>query len=124
MTTPNAPDPGLETLLELDGSILEQEGGFWMKVEVKQVTASERMPHGIRYSLTLHDRHGTRVLGYDNAHAVKPPKKFKYSGTRLPYDLRHRTSSDKGVPYAFESAQRLLEDFFAEVDRVIKEALE
>lgn len=124
MTTPNAPDPGLETLLELDGSILEQEGGFWMKVDVKQVKASDRMPHGIRYSLTLHDRHGTRVLGYDNAHAVKPPRKFKYSGTRLPYDHKHRTSSDQGVPYAFESAQRLLEDFFAEVDRVIKEAMQ
>ena len=73
-------------------------------------------------SLTLHDRFGTRVLGYDNAHAVKPPKKFKFAGQRLPYDHRHRSASDKGVPYAFESAQRLLEDFFAEVDRVIKEA--
>jgi hypothetical protein len=41
---------------------------------------------------------------------------------RLPCDHRHRTSSAKGVPYAFESAHRLLDDFFAEVDRVIKEA--
>ena len=24
----NSPDPGLETLLELDGSVLEQEGGL------------------------------------------------------------------------------------------------
>ena len=55
-------------------------------------------------------------------HAVKPPKKFKLAGQRLPSDHRHRTSNDKGVPYAFESADRLLEDFFAEVDRVIKEA--
>jgi hypothetical protein len=53
---------------------------------------------------------------------VKPPRKFKFAGQRLSYDHRHRTASDKGVPYAFESAQRLLEDFFAEVDRVIKEA--
>ena len=78
--------------------------------------------HDIRQSPTRHDRYGTRVLGYDNAHAVKPPKKFKFAGQRLPYDHRHRTSSDKGVPYAFETADRLLEDFFAEVDRVIKEA--
>ena len=77
---------------------------------------------GIRYSLSLHDKNGARVLGYDNAHAVKPQKKFKFVGQRLPYDHRHRTSSDKGVPYPFESAYRLLEDFFAEVDRVIKEA--
>jgi len=113
---------GLETLLELDGSVLEQEDGFWIKVEVRAVDASMHIPHGIRYSLTLHDRYGTRVLGYDNAHAVKLPRKFKFAGRRLPYDHRHRTSSDTGVPYLFESPQRLLEDFFAEVDRVIREA--
>ena len=113
---------GLATLLELDGSVLEQEDGFWIKVEVKAVEASEHIPHGIRYSLTLHDGYGTRVLRYDNAHAVKLPKKFKFAGRRLPYDHRHRTSSDTGVPYLFESPQRLLEDFFAEVDRVIREA--
>jgi hypothetical protein len=116
------PGVGLETLLELDGSILEQEGGFWIKIEARQVPVSQPALHGIRYSLTLHDRFGTRVLGYDNAHPVKLPKKFKFAGQRLPYDHRHRTSRDKGVPYVFESAQRLLEDFFAEVDRVIKEA--
>ncbi len=35
------------------------------------------MPHGIRYALTLHDRYGTRLLGFDNAHAVKPPMRMK-----------------------------------------------
>jgi len=53
---------------------------------------------------------------------VKPPKKLKFAGRRLPYDHHHRTSNDKGVPYAFESPDRLPEDFFAEGDRVIKEA--
>jgi len=118
----NSPDIGLDTLLDLDGSILEQEGGYWIKIEARRVPTSDHAQHGIRYSLTLHDKYGARVLGYDNAHAVKPPKKFKFAGQRLPYDHRHRTASDKGVPYAFESAYRLLEDFFAEVDRVIKEA--
>ena len=84
--------------------------------------ASEHIPHGIRYSLTLHDEYGKRVLGYGNAHSVKPPKKVKFAGQRLQYDHRHRTTNDKGVPYLFESPQRLLEDFFAEVDHVIKEA--
>jgi hypothetical protein len=49
-----------------------------------------------------------RVLGYDNAHAVKPPKKFKFAGQRL--------------PYSFKSAYQLLEDFFAEVYRLINES--
>jgi hypothetical protein len=43
-------------------------------------------------------------------------------GGRIAPTRDTRTSSDKGVPYAFESAHRLLDDFFAEVDRVIKEA--
>jgi len=55
------------------------------------------------------------------AHAVKPPKKFKYAGTRLPYDHKHRHVSDKGVPYEFKDAHQLLSDFFVEVDRVLKE---
>jgi hypothetical protein len=118
----NSPDIGLDTLLDLDGSILEQEGGYWIKIEARRVPTSDHAQYGIRYSLTLHDKYGTRVLGYDNAHAVKPPKKFKFAGRRLTYDHRHRTASEKGVPYAFESASRLLEDFFSEVDRVIKEA--
>lgn len=117
-------DTGLEALLDLDGSILEQEDGFWIKIEARRVEASASAPHGVRYSLTLHNESGTRVLGYDNAHAVKPPKKFRFAGQRLPYDHKHRSARDKGVPYLFESAQRLLEDFFVEVDRAIRETRE
>lgn len=73
------------------------------------------VPHGIRYSLTLHEP-------YDNAHAVKSPKKFKFAGQRLAYDHKHRHVSDKGVAYEFQDAQQLLVDFFAEVDRVLQEA--
>jgi hypothetical protein len=80
-----------------------------------------RHPHGIRCALTLHDRYGKRIMGYDNSHAVKPPKKFKYAGQRLTYDHKHRHASDKGVPYEFKDAAQLLEDFFAEVDRVLEE---
>jgi len=28
---------GLETLLELDGSVFEQEAGFWIRIEAKKV---------------------------------------------------------------------------------------
>lgn len=104
-------DRTLATLLDLDGSVFEQEAGFWIKIEAREVEPSEFIPHGIRYSLTLHNRYGTRVLGYDNAHAVKPPGKFKFAGRCLPYDHKHRTSSDKGVPHTFESADALLNTF-------------
>jgi hypothetical protein len=56
-------DRSIETLLELDGSFFEQEGGFWMKIDAKRVDVTEFIPHGIRYNLTLHNQHGTRVLG-------------------------------------------------------------
>lgn len=115
-------DPGLSTLLDLHESVLEQEDGYWIKIEAWPVAVTDQVPSGVRYSLTLHNRHGTRVLGYDNAHAVRPPKKFKFAGQRLPYDHKHRTSHDKGVPYQFQTAQQLLEDFFSEVDKVIKES--
>jgi hypothetical protein len=114
---------GLETLLLLDGSIFEQDAGFWVKIEARFVESSTDVPHGVRYSLTLHDRYGTRVLGYDNAHGVKLSKRG-FRGRRLPYDHRHRTARDKGVPYVFESAEKLLADFFREVDKVIRAATE
>jgi hypothetical protein len=82
---------------------------------------TEGVPHGIRYSLTLHEPYGKRIQGYDNAHAVKLPKKFKFTGRRLVYDNKHRHVSDQGVPYEFQAAQQLLVDFFAEVDRVLDE---
>ena len=115
-------DHSLDNLLLLHGEVYDQGDGYWIKIEARRIPAAEHVHHGIRYSLTLHDKYGARVLGYDNAHAVKPPKKFKFAGQRLPYDHRHRTSSDKGVPYEFQDAQQLLIDFFNEVDRVLKEA--
>jgi hypothetical protein len=93
----------------------------WLKIQVWRVEISAEVPHGIRYALTLHEPYGKRILGYDNAHAVKPPKKFKYAGRRLSYDHKHRHVHDKGVPYEFQDAQQLLVGFFNEVDRVLTE---
>lgn len=114
-------DHGLETLLLLDGEIHDQADGYWIKIEVTQATPGVHIPHGIRYSLTLHDRYGTRLLGYANAHGIKSPKK-RYSGGRLAYDHRHRHSRDKDVAYEFVDAGQLRSDFFNEIDRVLKEA--
>lgn len=112
----------LDTLLDLHGEILVQEGGYWIKIEAWTVEPSEGIPHGIRYSLTLHDPKGKRILGYDNAHAIEPPGKG-FAGRRLEYDHVHRHAKDKGVAYEFSSAGQLLTDFFEEVDKVLKEVL-
>jgi hypothetical protein len=113
---------GLDTLLDLHGEILVQEGGYWIKVEAWKVQPTQGIPHGIRYSLTLHDPSGTRILGYDNAHAIESPKK-RFAGRRSEYDHVHRHVKDEGIAYEFSSADQLLVDFFAEADKVLKELL-
>jgi Family of unknown function (DUF6516) len=114
-------DPGISTLLDLHGQVLDQGNGYWIKMEAWRVEPSAHIPHGVRYTLTLHEPYGKRILGYDNAHAVKPPMRLKFAGHRLAYDHKHRHISDKGVPYEFRDAFQLLNDFFQEVDRVLKE---
>jgi len=113
-------DHSLKTLLDLDGNVIDQEDGYWVKLNAWEVKATLDMPHGVRYSLTLHAPSGRRILGYDNAHAVKAKGK-KFSGQKLPFDHKHRTSSDQGVPYSFSSAHQLLTDFFNDVDVVLRE---
>jgi hypothetical protein len=114
-------DPGIATLLDLHGEIIDQGGGYWVKILAWRIDVTRKVPHGIRYALTLHEPHGRRILGYDNAHAVKPSKKSKYRGRILTCDHKHRHVSDKGRPYHFRDAHQLLADFFADVDRVLQE---
>ncbi len=60
-------------------------------MSASRVEPGRDSPHGIRYTLTLHAPSGKRLLGYDNAHAVKVKGK-KYSGQRLPFD--HKIGED------------------------------
>ncbi len=112
----------MKYLLDLDGEILVQEMGCWVKIEARQIEKpTKQCPHGIKYSLTLHDKSGKRLLGFDNAHPVKTRKRGRFIGRKIVYDHMHTNSSDDPVPYIFESAEQLLSDFFIEVDRILKE---
>jgi hypothetical protein len=109
----------IDVLLDLDGIIIEQAGGYWVKFEARQLpVATEQIPHCIRYSLTLHNKEGTRVMGFDNAHAVKIRKTGKHRA-RKTYDHRHRHAEDQGVPYEFNNAHQLIKDFWMEVDQTL-----
>lgn len=110
-------DHGLQNLLDLDGEIFKMAAGYWTKFEAKRVGFTDRIPHGIRYSLTLHDRHGTRLLGFDNAHAA--PKGKSYGARKLEWDHRH--DRDKVTAYPFTSAGKLVDDFWIAVGKVIGE---
>ncbi len=62
-------DETLETLLQLDGEVFPMDNGCWTKFEAKRIKPSQYIPHGIKYSLSLHDNNNRRIVGFDNAHA-------------------------------------------------------
>jgi hypothetical protein len=113
-------DQSLDTLLDLDGVIftVDDTGCCWVKFEVTQVEASPERPHGLRYSLTLHDETGARLLGFDNAHPI-----WEGSGpgarTRIEHDHRH--AGQRVRFYVYTDAAKLLEDFWRVVDQAVEE---
>ena len=68
----------------------------------------------------LHEPSGKRVVGFDNAHGVTGTgRRF---GKRVEArDHWHRTADDPGRPYRFTDAETLIDDFFAEVERTLRE---
>ncbi len=110
----------LDYLLDLDGEVivLDKEANYWVKFSAKVVEISADRPHGIRYSLTLHDKQNRRIAGIDNAHEITTgtgPGR-KRTSTR---DHLHRF--DAVAPYAFRDSGSLLSDFWHLVDSVIRE---
>ena len=110
-------DASLATLLDLDGEIFLMDRGYWTKFEARKVAPTKEIPHGIKYSLTLHDRNNTRILGFDNAHAHQPKRK-KYGARKVSWDHKHK--AENVYPYEFESASQLLEDFWKAVEEILK----
>jgi hypothetical protein len=94
------------------------DNGYWVKFAARRVASSKQLTHGIRYSLTLHDRDNKRVLGFDNAHALKPGRK-RFGARKTTWDHKHRR--DDIAVYEFETAGQLLEDFWREAERVMAE---
>jgi hypothetical protein len=113
-------DPGAEALLDLDGQVfvVDTKGQYWVRFSVRRVVCTPDRPHGLNYSLTLHGSNGDRLVGFDNAHAVR-----ESSGPggkrRRPFDHRHQLETIR--PYCFKDAATLLADFWDEVDKLLKE---
>lgn len=94
------------------------DNGFWTKFEAYEVDISEQIPHGIKYSLTLHNHLNVRIFGIDNAHGFKPKKK-KFGAKIVTWDHKHQQKTI--VNYEFETAGQLLEDFWDGVNNTISE---
>ncbi len=114
------PEYALEFLLAFDGRIHHLEEGYWIKFEIKRVKPSRERPHGLSYSFTLHAPSGRRLIGFDNAHGVAATGSHYKTRPRT-RDHWHRTENDAGRPYLFVDVETLLDDFFSEVERVLRE---
>lgn len=91
----------LRLLFDLATHGQDVAAGWWWRIAVWE---SPGAPSGIRYSLTLHGPDNTRVLGYDNDHG---------------FHHRHPPTGERR-PYPFTSCARLIEDFFVDVDRHLR----
>jgi hypothetical protein len=109
----------LNVLLDLNGYIYHLgKDGYWVKFEAHAVAVTDHKPHGISYSITLHDRHNRRVVGFDNAHGfTSKSKRKKFGCSKVTWDHKH--NCEKISEYEFESAGQLLVDFWEEVDKIV-----
>ena len=92
----------------------------WIKFNIGRVDATTNRPHGLSYSFTLHGSDGTRLVSFDNAHDV-PARGSRFTRRSGSADHWHRTEKDLGRPYEFTDAETLLDDFFDEVERVLRD---
>jgi len=109
-------EPGLESLLALDGEIIVLEHGCWVKIDAWRVERSAKIPQGVRYSLTLHDRNKQRMIGYDNAHATRERRR-RFATKSLTWDHCH--IQGRVIPYRYINAEKLMVDFWNDVDRAL-----
>lgn len=100
-------DHTLETLLDMVG-VYASPDGWWVKTEARRVSATAERPFGVKYSLSLHDRSGKRILGYDNSHGIPDHRRVRWD---------HKHLRDRIRPYDYRSAAQLLTDFYADVDK-------
>lgn len=114
-------DLGLDRLLDLDESIFEVGGGFWVSIKARKIRAGAAKPHGVNYSLCLISPSDDRVLCFDNAHPIKvgggPARKRTRTSDHVHEDGKIR-------PYDYANAESLLDDFWQAVeDRLKKEGI-
>lgn len=107
-------DEAIERLLGYHRRRYWLENGWSLRFRVWRTPVTAEKPHGMRYSLTLHDVDGTRLMGFDNAHGVGRE-------TRFDHEHRYGRVADP-VPYAFTGADALLSDFFAATERACRTA--
>lgn len=113
-------DRTIQNLLDLDGIkyVIDYELKLWVKFEAKRVKKTQFRPQGIKYSLSLHDQFNDRLMGFDNAHSIECVEKQMASPIRV-VDHWHQNYKDSGKPYYYVNAEKLLIDFWVEVNNIV-----
>ena len=90
-------------------------GGVIVEFTARRTEKTPGRPHGISYALVLRPKAGGPPwVRFDNSHRVDE-KGRGYKRRRITYDHRHSGAKDRGRPYDFTTAIRLLDDFWREV---------
>ena len=76
------------------------------EIKIWRVKSTPDKPHGYKYSL-VYIVNGRRVIGYDNAEGRGD----------------HRHYEDNIEPYRFEGVDKLIEDFYSDIQRYREEIL-
>ncbi len=114
---------GLKVLLDMNGQFpLANDGIIYTKFDSKEVKPSIHIPHGISYSLTLHDRElgitsgSTRIFGLDNAHGGKFAKN-RYISRKIEWDHMHKFN--RVYDYTFVDCEQLLNHYWENVKLIL-----
>ena len=105
------PDPALEYLLDLDGEAFAVSERYFVSIKAQRVKAKPEIPHGVKYAINLFDKDKNRIIGLDNAHGYKEHR-------RMEWDHVHK--KERVLAYQFESAGKLLEDFWDLVNQFLE----
>src|SRR4051794_17714545 len=99
----------IERLIAYDRRRYWLANGWSIRLRARSIAVTEGRPNGVKYSLTLHDESGKRLLGFDNAHGVPRAEAF---------DHRHRfRKTEEMRPYSYSDGDTLIADFFIEARR-------
>ena len=101
----------LESLLGLNGYIFTYKDDYTIKITAKQMPLSAQYPLGLKYSMVLLDRDGTRIYGIDN--------KVHNDKHKAARDHKH-ILGDRIQPYNFTDVGQLFSDFYDGADKTIK----
>ena len=105
-------ESSLERLLDYDRRRYWLLNDWSVRFRIHRVQAHPGRPAGIKYSFTLHDDVGERLLGFNNAHSV---------GKDTVFDHRHWFRNVMLVkPYDYRGPDQLLMDFFNAVEAACK----